>query len=346
MRSFRDRDYLITPEGFIFTVIGNLHPADRVIAYLKYIPDERGKWALGRTRYRRALEHYNVPSVMDSMRYLREEAPHYVFESGVDGISLPAVPRNRIAEHLRPDIRLRELQNAQSRDELESKALRLVDLLSEKADVQTDSLGLTGSILAHIHDIAFSDIDLVVYGFNNALRVKKILQEMKGRSSGPIRRLTGSSQERWISERLKSTPLTRRDIVALFERKWNIGVFDETEFSIHAVHSETEISTQYGDERRVPLGIVDATAVVMDVKESMFMPAVYRVSPTSPKEGFSDCLVDRIVSFEGLYSDIAEEGETISCRGKLERIESSSRLGHRIVIGSPEAEGTDFIVVR
>jgi predicted nucleotidyltransferase len=46
-----------------------------------------------------------------------------------------------------------------------------------------------------------------------------------------------------------------------------------------------------------------------------------------------------------LYSDIAREGEIISCRGKVERVESSSGLGYRIVVGSPEARGTDFIVL-
>jgi len=198
LRSFRDRDYLLTPEGFIFTVIGNLHPADRVIAYLKYVPDERGKWGLGRSRYRRALEHYNVPSVMDSMQFLREKAPQYVFESTVDGISLPAVPKDRIVKHFCPEVRLLELRSAQNRDELESKALRLIELISEKAGVPIDSLGLTGSILARIHDPAFSDIDLVVYGFSNAIRIKGTLQSLESSSSGPIRKLEGTSRDKWI----------------------------------------------------------------------------------------------------------------------------------------------------
>lgn len=345
MRSFRDRDYLLTPEGFIFTVIGNLHPADRVIAYLKYVPDERGKWGLGRSRYRRALEHYNVPSVMDSMRFLREKAPHYVFESTVDGISLPAVPKDRIVKHFCPEVRLLELRSAQNRDELESKSLRLIELISEKAGVPIDSLGLTGSILAGIHNLAFSDIDLVVYGFDNALRVRTTLQMMKDSSSAAIRRLAGASQEKWIAERLKSTPLTRGDVIALFKRKWNIGQFGETTFSIHAVHLETEISNRYGDERYVPLGIVDAAGIVVDATESLFMPAVYRVASPRLEGVFSGLTIDQIVSYEGLYSDIAREGEIISCRGKLERVVSSSGLGYRIVVGSPEARGTDFIVL-
>jgi len=343
-RSFRDRDYLITPEGFIFTVIGNLHPSDRVIAYLKYVPDERGKWGRGDSRYRRALEHYNVPSVLDSMKFLRVKAPQYVFESAVDGISLPAVPTARIVGHLCPDRRLLELQSVQKRDELESKAFRLTELISKKAGVPQDSLGLTGSILARIHNTAFSDIDLVVYGYNHALRVKTAIKELGDSPSDAIRRLAGASREKWIVERLKSTPLARRNVVTLLARKWNTGSFDGTEFSIHPVHTEAEIRQHYGDEQYTPLGIVDATARIVVSNESLFMPAVYQVERVDLRYSHANPTVDRIVSYEGLYADIASEGETVSCRGKLERIKSSSGINHRILIGSLEAQGTDYLL--
>lgn len=343
MRSFRDRDYLITTDGFIFAVIGNLHPADRVIAYLKYVPDELGKWGRGSRRFRRALEHYNVPSVLDSMRFLRANAPQYIFESDVDSIALPAVPVDRIGEHLRPEERLLQLQTGQHRDELEDKAVRLVELISQNAGVPVQSLGVTGSLLARIHDPSFSDIDLLVYGFDNVLRVRSFLQNPDS-CSRTVGRLAGASLEKWVAERVKSAPLTRQNAIDLLARKWNVGLFDNTEFSVHAVHTETEVHGQYGDERYVPLGIVDATAKVTDDRESLFMPAVYPVESTSLQGTLSVPPVDRIVSYEGLYADIARPGETISCRGKLERVESVSGIRHRIVVGSPEAQGTDYIL--
>jgi predicted nucleotidyltransferase len=261
----------------------------------------------------------------------------------VEGISLPAVPIERVTAHLCPETRLLELRNSQSRDELESKALRFARVISEEAGVPIESLGLTGSILARIHNSAFSDIDLVVYGFENALRVRTLLRSLKDSPSGEIRRLTGASKEKWIGERLKSTPLTRQDITALFARKWNIGSFEETEFSVHAVHPEIEVRGRYGDERYTPLGIIDATAIIAGVKESMFMPAVFQVEHTDLK-GSHAVSVDRIVSYEGLYADVAVEGETVSCKGKLEMVTSSSGISHRILIGSPEAGGTDYLL--
>jgi len=344
LRSFRDRDYLKTPEGFIFAVIGNVHPVDRVIAYLKYIPDEHGKWGEGGSRYRRALQHYNVPSVMDSMRFLCANAPRYIFESRVHGIALPAVPAESITAHLRPEQRLLQLKSTRDRDELESKALRLAQFISLSAGVPVESLGVTGSLLAQIHNPRFSDIDLVVYGFNNALRVRSFLRNLKDSRSSELQRLAGAAAENWIAERLKSTPLSRQNVLALLARKWNIGLFEGREFSIHAVHVESEVSEHYGDERYAPLAIVDATARIADASESLFMPSIYKVEAAEIRGSLSAYAVDQIVSFEGLYADIAAPGETVSCRGKLEKVESSLGIRHRILVGSPEAEGTDYLI--
>ena len=148
MRSFRDRDHIITPEGFIFTVIGNVHPRDHVLAYLKYIPDESGRWGRHQRRYRRALRHYSVPCVMESMRFLRSTGSKYIFHSSVHGFSLPAVPKDRIAKHLRPEQQLEELSRSSHLDKLQRKAVELADLISHKSNIPINSLGVSGSILA------------------------------------------------------------------------------------------------------------------------------------------------------------------------------------------------------
>ena len=132
--------------------------------------------------------------------------------------------------------------------------------------------------------------------------------------------------------------------MTLFARKWNIGSFEGTEFSVHAVHTELEVRGHYGDERYTPLGIIDATARIAGDKESMFMPAVYEVDHPDVKGSATVTKLSRIVSYEGLYADVVVKGETVSCRGKLERVESSSGIRHRILIGSPEAGGTDYLL--
>lgn len=51
---------------------------------------------------------------------------------------------------------------------------------------------------------------------------------------------------------------------------------------------------------------------------------MFQVEHTDLKGSHAVWTVDHIVSYEWLYADVAVEGETVSCRGKLERVKSSS----------------------
>jgi predicted nucleotidyltransferase len=52
-----------------------------------------------------------------------------------------------------------------------------------------------------------------------------------------------------------------------------------------------------------------------------------------------------VVSYEGLYIDIANEGEEIVARGKVEKVydTKSSETYYQLTVGSFEAQGKDFI---
>ena len=42
----KDHDFIRTEENYLFCVIGYSHPEDRIISYLKYVPNITGKWKL------------------------------------------------------------------------------------------------------------------------------------------------------------------------------------------------------------------------------------------------------------------------------------------------------------
>jgi predicted nucleotidyltransferase len=52
-----------------------------------------------------------------------------------------------------------------------------------------------------------------------------------------------------------------------------------------------------------------------------------------------------VVSYESLYDSLAEVGESILVRGKLERVvdNKTSREHYRILVGSPEGKGMEYI---
>jgi len=52
----REGDFIETFEGLIFDVKGLIHPPNRIIAFLRYFPDEKGERKKNSKRYRRHLK--------------------------------------------------------------------------------------------------------------------------------------------------------------------------------------------------------------------------------------------------------------------------------------------------
>jgi hypothetical protein len=150
MRSFRDRDYLRTKEGFFFCVVGPLHPPNRIIAYLKYAPSKVGKWGKGIWRFKRVLKDYTIPSLLETFRTLEKDYPHYLFYSPFYNVLMTAVPLEYVAKHYRPEEKLAQILEAQRQDQLQKKLIRFVSVLSEKSGVSPESFGVTDSPLGYI----------------------------------------------------------------------------------------------------------------------------------------------------------------------------------------------------
>jgi predicted nucleotidyltransferase len=131
----------------------------------------------------------------------------------------------------------------------------------------------------------------------------------------------------------------------IYQRKWNIGVFEGTRFSVHPVKLEEELTEKYADKIYKPVGSVVMGAVVVENADSMFLPSVYRVREVKIIKGPQVTNIEEVVSYEGLYSDIAEIGETILVKGKLEEVHDTKtkQKYHRVLVGSPEGKGKEYI---
>ena len=206
-RKPKDRDFIETEEGMFFCVTGYLHPPDRYTAYLKYSPAPMGKWKSGEIYYRRDLEYYHVGKVADTIAHLERNYPHYVHYCPVRGIKFSMIPQDYVRKYHLPERRLKEILES-PRDPLEEEVCAFVSEIIACTGIKEEDLGITGSILLGIHNPEFSDIDLLVYGLENALKVRTALKE--GRST-KIRPVTGkcwkSGVPRWSST---SPSATRR----------------------------------------------------------------------------------------------------------------------------------------
>ncbi|MEM3040764.1 MAG: hypothetical protein QXG97_01895, partial [Nitrososphaerota archaeon] len=273
-RGYLDRDYVQTIEEYFFCVIGSVHPQDRVIAYLKYVPDPAGKWGRKNRRFSRALRYYTAMDVQETLEFL-ERHPEYLYDSSVLGIKISAVPKSRVSVHLKPEEKLAQLLETKKLDVLQQKSVDLAKLISDESGVLLEHFGVTGSILLDIHQ-AFSDIDLVVYGTNNGRMVKEALIRMYEMERSPIRRFDEKKAKEWCIDKAKRYPITLQEASHIFHRKWGRGLFGETMFSMHPIKLEEEITEQYGDRVFKPEGVAKIEATVSDASEADFLPAVYK----------------------------------------------------------------------
>jgi len=345
MRGFRDRDYLRTKEGFFFCVVGPLHPPNRVISYLKYAPSRIGKWGKGKWRFKRVLKDYTIPSLLETFRLLERDYSHYLFYSPFYNVLMTAVPLEFIARHYKPEEKLGQILNAQRLDLLQKKLKRFISTLQEKSGVQPEFFGVTGSLLLSIHRLSVSDLDVTVYGHKQALAVKRVMMDYYASKNSMIKRFEGSALTAWCRSKVGSHPLTFEESLELYKRKWNVGFFEGTQFSVHPVKLEEEVNEEYADKVYEPMGQVVVGAVIHENFDSMFLPAVYQVREVKVVKGPQVEDVEEIVSYEGLYSDIAEIGETMLVKGKLEQVidKKNKRKYHRVVVGSPEGKGAEYI---
>jgi uncharacterized protein len=327
----KDRDFIETTEGYLFCVVGYLHPPDGYTAYLKYVPSQTGKWSRGKTRYTRSIPYYQVSQVENTYDFLKKQHSEYILQCPVRNIEVSWVPKHKVQTYYKPRERIQEIKNLGPKDSLEQKLIKLSKLLEETANIE-NSLGVTGSILTKTHNPAFSDIDLTVYGKNNSNLVKMAILDLKEDSSeikGPI------DQERdvWVKNRLNNYGLETQDLDKISGKRWNYGYYGEVYFSIHPTRDDGEISETYGDNIYTRIGQVTGTATVMDSSESIYLPASYRISRCE-MEG-----VTEIVSFEGLYCNVFAKGDRVQFNGILEEV--SGKNPHKRVIiggaGSPDS---------
>jgi len=344
MRGFRDRDFLQTNEDFFFCVVGPLHPPERVISYIKYIPSDSGIWGRDEKKFSRILQKYTIPNLLETFNYLEVSYPHYLFHSPVDNITISAVPHQNIKEHFKPEEKLSQLRQASQLDALQQKLVRFTRFLEETSGVSEGAFGVTGSLLLDIHQPNFSDLDVTVYGLKDSWVLHNALSENRN-SEMPMKRLEGKALKDWCIKKAKQYPLSPAEASKIYERKWNLGVFEDTWVSIHPVKLESEVSEEYGEATYHPCGQVTICAVVRDNIDCLFLPSVYKIEEVDILEGPQLGKVTEVVSYESLYDSIAENGETIQARGKLERVteKGTSREHYRVLVGSPEGKGKEYI---
>jgi uncharacterized protein len=319
-----------TEDGLIFTVKGLLHPPDRVIAYLRYMPDPAGdRWRAG-VRYRR-LYHFEEQVAVLQARY-----PHYLYDDPVCQLRVQAVPRTQVHAVHDPCAYLADLQAQAATgppDGIKAHALQLATLLEQAAGVPTGNIGISGSLMLGTQREA-SDIDLLVYGTAAGRAVQEALIRLLNDPSSPVRRPNPAELAALHAAHRPDTPLSFDDFCRSQARKVNEGRYQGREYFVRFVKWPTEVEEKYGDRRFQPLGRVTVRMRVTDERDALFTPCSYSVERVIFLDGAPVDNLEKTVSFRGRFSAQVRAGERATAQGSLERvIPQNGGVYHRLVVG-------------
>jgi uncharacterized protein len=321
--------------GLIFTVKGIVHPPDRIVAYLRYVPDKRGERLRGRKRYRR------VYSNTEREKTLRALGLSYHVDDPILGVPVEAVPWDDVTRVYDPRERLQRLRDTGSGGALSRDALALAELLRDAAGVPGTALGLTGSLLFDLHTDD-SDIDLVVYGDAECRKVHAALTRLLNDPSSAVRRPRGSELTAIHAMHREDTPLSAADFARLQSGKVNEGRFAGRPYFVRFVKLPAEVPERYGDPCFAPAGRALVEARIVHDRDALFTPCRYGLREPRVLEGPRLADLDEIVSFRGRFADQARVGQRVRARGALERVVWRERgETMRLVVGG---QSGDFLL--
>lgn len=181
--------------------------------------------------------------------------------------------------------------------------------------------GISGSILLSVEK-ATSDVDLVIYGYANGRRAIEILRQLRAeRETVPIGDDVPNPMQIPIGIHLAHERRKLLKGTLKFDGRY-------IKYLIRCVLSQDEYVERYGEAKHTDMGPVKAEAIVIDDRLGDFLPTRYTVSTMGSQSAEVD-----IISYGGIISEQARNGERVLVSGKMENVVGKNgRLESEIVV--------------
>lgn len=337
----RDRDVIQDFNGRVYVVLGSIQPRDKILCFLKYVPDESGAWVSNGVRYRRVFWG-DVGWIKES---LSELPPDLVVHDSHFGTELLEVPREHVLNYFSPEARLREILEYGPRDRLESMAQSLSVLVTERIGIGPEQLGVAGSVLWRAHDPCRSDLNMNVYG----LQASHLLHENIDSLMDPqdVHRVGHESWMRKIKALTSGvSSMTDADIAMLSERR-RLVFHRGTSVGITPVLYPDEAPIVHGSEyyRTISDSPVTLRLEIVDDTYGLFTPSIY--SCIGAGDGArGPHRVERLMIYEGAFKGLLRSGDIVEVTGSLQSvIDPNDHLVkfHQIMVGTKSGVGKEGI---
>ncbi|MDR2623241.1 MAG: DNA polymerase subunit beta [Methanobrevibacter sp.] len=340
----RTRDFIYTKDDLFFATTNYVHPEDRVLSFLRYVPDENGDRIKNGKRYSKVTsdEAYN---------YLKENYPEYLYFCITTNMEMMGVPFNKIKGIIRPEERLKEIRESSENKSLYKNLVDLTDFFHYIGGIPYEKLGISGSILPNLEKDDVSDLDFVVYGLKNhkkAIETFKTYKDKEVELHDRFVVLNSIGDDFWdglYDKRIKDSSLTKKEFSFYESRKNNRGVINGILFDILFTRDWDEIHGVWADVKYEKVGDAKIEARIKSATLAFDNPAVYEVEDLKILNG-ADVNITEIASFTHTYAGQVIDGEEIIAQGKVEKVSENMKDRYRLVVGTTRESINEFIKLK
>ena len=353
MEQIRTRDFIYTSDDLYFASTNYIHPEDRIISFLRYIPDENGDREKDGKRYKKVGSD-------EAYTYLRKNYPNYLYFCDVTNVEMMGVPLDKVKRVIKPENRLIGLKKTVEsggevrNPELISKLLDISYFFHYLAGVPYENLGISGSILPGLSKDNVSDLDFVVYGLENHRNAIETFKKYRGKEVyikeiDKTLKLEGITDDYWdfvYNKRMSDSSLTKEEFKWYENRKANRGTIDGTLFDILATRDYSEINGVWGDTVYEPLGIVKIECDIESALKAFDNPSTYTIKNAKVIEG-EEFDLSEVVSFTHTYAGEVVDGEHAIAKGKVEKVIVNGKTSHyRLVVGTTREAIDEYLKLK
>jgi predicted nucleotidyltransferase len=272
------------------------------------------------------------------MKLIFNKFPQYTFFHEMLRQNVVAV-NPELSEVRKPEERLLELMEAKPKDRLVAATQRVVSTIMEQTTFSVENLGVFGSMLHGFHHPDFSDIDIIVYGREENVRMREVLKALyaDGSSdfSNEFSNISVMEGKRWLYQNL-----TVKEFLWHQHRKQIYGLFNDTKSGrvtkteFEPVKAWSEITSEYNSSARIiQKGWVKLKARIVDDTDAGFIPSVYIIQPLEVVSGPREAVeAVRVFSYMEEFRLQAQKDEIILIEGNLEEVASPNGSFHQVAL--------------
>ncbi len=327
---------------------GYSHPKKRIIAFLRYYPDENG------TRYKNTIRYSKVYSLKDRFTYLKSNYQQYLYRDETINQIIQAVPINFVKKIYRPHEYLENIQKKEKTNQYEQKVLEFVKYILDYSKIYMFDVGVSGSPMIGLNTFD-SDIDLIIYGKDNSQKVYDALDLLFNDENIPIKRYTEVELKDLYKFKSKDTSIAWENFIKFEKKRKSQGKFDNTDFFIRFVRTWDEIEEddklKYGKYSFLTIGKATIEAIITSDDEYLYTPCTYKINNIKFKdvisypelqfkiteEDIKNIKIEEIISYRGRYTE-ARKDEIVYAKGNLELVKGEKEQYIRLIIGNDKED--------